>query len=328
MRLSSLLSVIAVSALSGCGGGGGGGGAAVTPEPVTYTAAASKGELVQYEIDTKLMTYKYTILSSAYNLPVNTARTGVLTYNATDDTYNASGLNGKIAFNSAGLLFGVIKEDFGAGAVSVPVFGLSTLEKQISNIADTYNYVSYQCSNANVCAAKYGTIKIDAGSGTWQACELGNLGVVNPGCARQVSGNGKFDSASGKLILLDASAVNSGTAISFVKDGQKVLVIDLNGGNAVLGKGMVVASAQNNAPSSMDGTWRYIRTSETGRLTISGTTITQSIDGGGSGTTTFTANTPWTGFARTANGNVALAAGSGMYAASFVDGNFSVGLKK
>ncbi len=326
MKLNLLAISVGVAVLTACGGGGGSNSA--VSNPIQFTAAASKGELVNYEVDTGLRTYRYTILSSAYGLPVNTPRTGSLTYNSADDTYTPVGISGKIAYNSDGLLFGVIKEDFGSGPISVPIFGLRTIEKQISNIGDTYNYVSYQCDISNFCESKYGTLRINSGTGAWQACEFGNISALNPGCNRQISGNGTFDSTTGKLTLLDGGSVNSGSAFSFVKDGQKVLIIDLNGGNQILGKGMVVASAQNNAPSSMDGTWRYIRTSETGRLVINGTTITQTIDGGGSGSTTFTANTPWIGFAQTQSGTVALAAGSGMYAANFLDGNFSVGLKR
>lgn len=326
MKNLHFASLLPIFILSACGGGGGVGTSSITPNPQIFTAAAAKGELVEYQIDPNLLTYSYTIKSSAYGLD-STPRTGTLTYNQSDDTYTPSGINGKIAYNSSGLLFGVIKENFGSGVISVPVFGMKSLEKQISNISDTYNFVSYQCIGNNACISKYGTIKINS-NGTWQSCETGNLTAVTPNCTSSITGSGSLDSNSGKITLTDNSSATVGTAISFVSNGQKVLVIDLTGGNATLGKGMVVASAQNNAPTSMDGTWRYIRTSETGRLVINGSTITQTIDGGGSGSTTFTANTPWTGFATTANGNIALAAGSGMYAAKFIDGNFSVGLKR
>lgn len=319
------VSALSVMALSACGGGGSS-GRSVSANPQVFTAAAAKGELISYEIDPNLLTYSYTITSSAYGLS-NTPRTGTLTYNAVDDTYTPNGISGKIAYNSAGLLFGVIKENFGSGTVSVPVFGMKTLEKQITNIADTYNYVSYQCIASNPCTSHYGTVKINT-NGTWQSCQRANLSAISPSCAVTVSGSGSIDSTTGKITLNDSSSNRAGTALSFVSNGQKVLVIDLTGGAATLGKGMVVASAQNNVPSSMDGTWRYIRTSETGRLVINGTTINQTIDGLGSGSTTFTPNLPWAGFATTQNGNIALAAGSGMYAASFTDGNFSVGLKR
>jgi len=319
------LSISAVALMAACGGGGGSSGD-TSANPQVFTAAAAKGELISYEIDPNLLTYSYTITSSAYGLS-NTPRTGTLTYNAVDDTYTPNGMSGKIAYNSAGLLFGVIKENFGSGIVSVPVFGMKTLEKQIANVADTYNYVSYQCIASSPCTSLYGTIRVN-NNGMWQLCQGANLSAGSLSCAVTLSGTGSIDSSTGKITLTDSNSNTTGTALTFASNGQKVFVIDLTGGTSTLGKGMVVASAQNNAPSSMDGTWRYIRTSETGRLVINGTTINQTIDGVGSGSSTFTPNQPWTGFATTQNGNIALAAGSGMYAASFTDGNFSVGLKR
>ena len=160
MKAVSLASVALATLLTGCGGGGGGSGTSITPNPIAFTAAAAKGELIQYEIDPNLLTYKYTITSSAYGLN-NTPRTGTLTHNIAEDTYKPSGRDGKIAYNSDGLLFGIIKEDFGSGAIAVPVFGIKTTEKLISSIAGTYNYVSYQCIGVNACMSHYGTLKVN-----------------------------------------------------------------------------------------------------------------------------------------------------------------------
>jgi hypothetical protein len=331
---SGLAAVVVL--LAGCGGGGCGsellfGKVASCGSDVEiqeeFTAAASPGELVKYTINKSAMTYSYEIIASAYGL-VHRTKSGRLLYNAEDDTYSPQGLGSKIAFNSDGLFFGVIQEDFGAGAVTVPVFGLKYLEKDIGKFVGYYNFISYQCIGANPCTSFYGSLIIST-QGQWQTCRGGNFSDSNYNCVLSDIGLAVYDSASNKIILKDLNGNRIGTAISYVKNAQKVFIVDLDGGSPSMGKGMVVASSQSDVPSTMDGTWRYVRPSETGRLVIQGTDLKQYIDGGaGPLQTRFLINTPWKGFVTTPNGTIALAAGSGMYAAKLLNGDFSVGLKQ
>ena len=336
MRILKLFITTITLVLAGCGGGSCGSevifGKVVscTSEENAieeYTAAASKGELVRYKIDKKAMTYNYTIISSAYGLK-DISKSGSLSYNADDDTYTPVGLGSKIAFNSDGLFYGVIKEDFGSGTIQVPVFGVKNIEKEVSNISDYYNFISYQCIGSNPCSSQYGSMRIDL-NGYWNYCQGGNLAGANSACTSSVNGFGFFDSTTNKIILIDQNANSVGSAVAYVKGQQKVFIIDLDGGSPTLGKGMVIASSQSDAPSTMDGIWRYIRTQESGRVVIAGTNITQYIDGVSLPSSThFTANYPWQGFATTVNNTIALAAGSGLYAARTVLGDFSIGLRK
>lgn len=325
--------------LGACGGGGGCdsqllfgkitscNGDSGSDSSEEFTAAASQGELVKYKIDKKAMQYSYTIISSAYGL-ADISRSGSLQYNIIDDTYTPVGLGAKIAVNSDGLFYGVIKEDFGSGEVAVPVFGVKGIEKSLVKMADNYNYVSYQCIASNPCGSQYGSIRVGL-KGDWTYCRGGNLSSLASNCTSSVSGLGFFDESSKKIVLIDQYGNIVGAAIAYVKNLQKVFIIDLNGGSPLLGKGMIVASSQSDAPVSMDGIWRYIRLRETGRIVISGKTLMQYIDGGTNpAPTNFVVNDPWQGFVTTANGTVALAAGSGMYAARTLDGDFSVGLRK
>lgn len=293
-----------------------------------FTAAASIGELVRYKIDKKAMTYSYTIISSAYGLN-NVSKSGRLDYNSDDDTYTPVGLGSKIAFNSDGLFYGVIKEDFGVGEAVTPVFGVKNIEKNMLNISDNYNFISYQCPvGLNRCGSFYGSIRVEP-TGDWNYCLGGNLSDVTSICTSSIRGFGYYDLSANKIILKDQSLNIVGSAISYVKGQQRVFIIDLDGGSPFMGKGIVVASSQSDTPISMDGTWRYIRIQESGNLVVDGLNLTQNIDGlSNSFKTNFTPHVPWQGFVRTRNGTVALAAGSGMYAASDPSGEFSIGLKK
>jgi len=292
-----------------------------------FTAAASKGELVKYKIDKMAMTYSYTIISSAYGLN-NVSRSGSLQYNASDDTYTPVGLGAKIAVNSDGLFYGIIKEDIGSGDVDAPVFGIKNTEKSLVKVAGYYNYVSYQCIGLNSCSSQYGSIRVGI-SGEWTHCREGNLSSLTPNCVSSTGGFGYFDELTNKIVLIDEYGNSIGVAIAYVKNSQKVFIVDLNGSSPLLGKGMIVASSQGDAPLSMDGTWRYIRMQETGRIVINGTSLMQFIDGENNARpSSFMLNDPWQGFVTTANGTVALAAGSGMYAARIANGDFSVGLKR
>lgn len=336
MRMLKLFIITTALVLAACGGGNCGSEvifgkvvSCTSKENATeeFTAAASKGELVKYKIDKNAMTYSYTIISSAYGLN-NISKSGSLLYNADDDTYTPVGLGSKIAFNSDGLFYGVIKEDFGSGIIQVPVFGVKNIEKEMPNISDYYNFISYQCIGSNPCSSQYGSIRIDL-NGYWNYCRGGNLADPNYVCTSSVNGFGFFDSATNKIILIDQNANSVGSAVAYVKGQQKVFIIDLDGGSPTLGKGMVIASSQSDAPSTMDGTWRYIRTQESGRVEITGTNITQYIDGISLPySTNFTTDYPWKGFATTVNNTIALAAGSGLYAARTVAGDFSIGLRK
>jgi hypothetical protein len=116
--------------------------------------------------------------------------------------------------------------------------------------------------------------------------------------------------------------------------GQKVILLDLNGGSG-LGKGAVFAATQQ-LPASANGNWSYIHTNGTrGTVTVSsGTSFTDSgVYGDGSTYSSlpgsFTRDMPWAGFIQTNIGSVIMPAGSGLYAGYFgANSSMSVGVKK
>jgi hypothetical protein len=110
--------------------------------------------------------------------------------------------------------------------------------------------------------------------------------------------------------------------------GQKVILLDLNGGQ-VLGKGAVFAASQQ-LPASADGRWTYLHTDGTnGTAVVAGTNVSDSgVFGNGrtySSIGSFVRNQPWAGFATTSGNSVILPAGSGLYV-SYFSANSSMGV--
>src|SRR5450830_1363648 len=163
MKYPTILAVaLSAAFLAACGGGGGGGtpaAAASTSAPVTYTAAATPGELVSYTVDPGLLTYSYTITESQYGL---TGQTGSGTLTALGNNgYSLSGIpSSRIQILPNGLMLGAIRHNFGAGVTTVPVMGLSNPVSSLAGVAGTYNYISRGCVS-NSCGAVYGTLQIN-----------------------------------------------------------------------------------------------------------------------------------------------------------------------
>lgn len=316
-KLNAFL-VSAAALLTACGGGGGGGTAGTTS--ATYQAVASAGELVSYSVDRNNLTYTYTITESAYG-KAGASGSGTLTRNS-DGTYTPSGFtNGRIKILDNGLLVGAIYEDLNGDSVKeiVPVLGIANPVTTGSEAQGVYNFVSRQCV-ASGCASMYGTLKVNA-DGSWVSCEAGNLGVspTAPACTSTQSGTvANFSGGKGVVLV---GGVKAGSMLIF-KDaaGQKVILLDLNGGVASMGKGAFFASSQG-FPSSTDGTWHYTTSfGSRGTAVVTGNAFT---DAGVTNTGlafgpynyTLQFNQPWLGFGTTNTGNtIGILAGAGMFA--------------
>ncbi len=324
------IGVLTVSALTiaACGGGSNSSGGGITAS--TFQAVATEGELVSYTVDTTARTYSYTVVESAYQ-KTGASGSGQLTLNS-DGTYTPSGFNGKIAVLDSGLLLGAIYEDLNGDNVKevVPVIGVSNPISSAAEAAGIYNFISRQCTPT--CTNWYGTVKIEP-NGNWISCEKQNLSDTNhPACGGSVSGS--ISGFSAGRATLTVGGVSGGSMLVF-KDpaGQKVILLDLNGGT-VLGKGAVFAASQQ-LPASADGRWTYLHTDGTkGTAVVSGTNVTDSgVYSSGraySSTGSFVRDQPWAGFATTAPGNsVILPAGSGLYVSYFsANSSMGVGVRK
>lgn len=324
-RLGAVALVIFVAACSG-GGGGSTGTSSTNSSPVTYTSAATPGELVSYTVDTGALTYAYTITESQYGL-TGQAGSGTLTALGNNGYALSNIANSRIQILPNGLMLGAIRHNFGAGVTTVPVMGLSNPVSTLASVAGTYNYISRGCVSGT-CGTAYGTLQISA-IGTWNYCTSGNLA----GCTATGSGN-LTAQGNGKFTVYDGgTTVGTLVAMASSVSGQNVLIIDLKDPRTsapTLGKGIVVASTQAAVNTTLtNGSW-YAAGSNGGygSFNITGGNITYtSINGSASSATdSVTFESPWTGMATSANGK-ALLAGYGVYMFAGSSGYLELGMK-
>ena len=332
MNLKTILALaISTTFLAACGGGGGGGTtAASTSAPVTYTAAATPGELVTYTVDPGLLTYSYTITESQYGLTGQTG-SGMLTALG-NNGYSLSGIpSSRIQILPNGLLLGAIRHNFGAGVTTVPVMGLSNPVTSLTGVAGTYNYISRGCVS-NICGTVYGTLQINS-AGSWSYCTFGNSAAITPACTATGTGNltalgnGKFAAYDGGTLVGTLVAMTSPV------NGQNVVIVDLKDPRTTaptLGKGIVVASSQVAVNTALtNGSW--FAAGSTGGFgtfnTTGGSIAYTSLNGAAvSGTSSVTFESPWAGMGTTSTGK-AILAGYGVYVYAESNGYVELGLK-
>jgi hypothetical protein len=330
MQALTLALITAVTFILAACGGDGTNPASGGSNATTFQSVASAGELVSYSVDTTALTYSYEIIESAYG-KTGVTGSGQLTRNS-DGTYTPSEFSGKIAILDSGLLLGAIHEDLnndGSREV-VPVIGVTNPVTTLVEAAGIYNFVSRQCGGAS-CYNYYGTVKVNT-DGSWTSCVAANLAASNYSCQGSASGSvTNLTSGRGTLIY---NGVAAGSMLIFkdATNGQKVVLLDLNGATS-MGKGAIFAATQS-LPASADGPWSYVHTNGTvGSVNVTGTNFTDAGRTGNgipySGTGSFTRDVPWTGFIQTTSGAKIITAGSGLYAAYFYQtGSMSIGVKK
>lgn len=329
-KFNLLASTSFLTVLAACGGGGGGAStSSSSSSATTFQAVASEGELISYSVDTTALTYSYSIIESAYG-KTGVTGSGSLTKNS-DGTYTPTGFNGKVAVLDSGLLLGAIYEDLNNDGTRdvIPVIGVANPVTSLAEAAGIYNFISRQCGS--LCNNYYGTVKVST-DGTWTSCVGANMAATNYSCQSSASG-AMTNLASGRATVT-FNGVNGGSMLIFkdAASGQKVVLLDLNGGTN-LGKGAIFASTQS-LPASADGTWTYLHTNGTkGAVNVTGTSFTDAGHYANgtpySGNGSFTRDQPWTGFIRTNSGATIMTAGSGLYAAYFYStGSMSIGVKK
>ena len=288
----------------------------------TYSATAGIGEFVTYSVNLDSLTYSYTIVDSAFGLGGRSA-SGALTRNA-DGTYTPAGFPSSearvLALNN-GLLLGAIRENFGAGVVTVPVIGVSNPIATLSEAAGVYNFVEYVCQ-LGICASFWGTFQLQA-DGSYRtclfqdfsaSCPINTTGILNS------LGNGKWQIAQSGLGVLGAALMFRSSSSS-----QKVLLIDLH---APFAKGFVVGAEQTpiQAADYEAKTWVSAFFSPARSVAH---TFTTGTDGVGafaqpaesSAKVRLDVNSPFTGFITTSTGERAVLAGTGVYAATGTTGS-------
>ena len=179
--MKKLLVLFTLTALlSGCGGGSDAPVAEVeTNTAVTYNAAASAGELLEYTLDVDNLSYTYRITESQLGL-TNELKSGTLIKND-DGTYTPS-----TAPNSRVVIL-PNKMVVGATTLSVNkvtlIAGVPQVTQTVtfSDISGTYNYVGLQCVDSPTCDttnAVYGTFNIQ-NDGSWTECTSSDY-TANP----------------------------------------------------------------------------------------------------------------------------------------------------
>jgi hypothetical protein len=324
--LVAMAAALSLLVVASCGGGSSSSG-----NPTTYASVAMAGELIDYTLDPTALTYSYTIVESQFGLTGKTG-SGTLTRNA-DGTYTPSGVpDARIAILPNGLLLGAVRENVGAGVVTIPIIGLANPVTTGAAMNGAYNYLHRGCLQP-VCATDTGTFVItaSASSVTWTSCTAANLAA---GACPAGDRSGTMTHLGGGRwrVNENGAALPVGTAIAFASAGQNVLLIDLKdlrpGG---LGIGMVVGAQQATMTAAQtDGTW--IAATSLGHWAVfdtSGTNITVTrVDGFPVNVPgTFTMNTPWTGMATTDGGGVGFLAGSGVYVLETGSGHAELGIK-
>lgn len=303
--------------LGGCGGGGSSSAPPPAPTPLTYSASAAAGELVDYTVDTGQMTYSYRITESQYGL-MGATGSGTLTMNS-DGTYAMSGMPGvRAAVLPNGLLLAAIHATFNGTPRTVPVIGIHNPVVSLSSVAGAFNFVQRSCM-AGVCSSGYGTFMLN-GDGTWHSCAGGDVSATTPTCTFQASGTA--NSLGNGMWQIMQGAVNMGTVFGFSSGGQNVMIMDLKDVRAAggFGVGILVGSTEQPVSSAQtDGTWVALGTDgNVSEFTASGTTMNFMMGGMmGSTSGTMAMNSPWTGLVTPAAnglaGGQALMAGSGVY---------------
>ncbi len=316
-RLRLLSAGLAAVLVAACGG---------TDAP-RYQSVATTGELIDYQVDTLNLTYSYTITESQFGL-TGTTREGRLTENA-DGSYTPSGApDGRVVVLSNGLLFGAVRERFGADLVTAAVVGLKDPVTTTAALAADYNYVHSGCL-LTVCSVSHGTLRI-AAAGTWTACRDGNLAA---GACTGTATNGTLESRGrGQWRLKSQDGADIGTAMGYNAAGQNVLVVDLKdqriGG---FGGGMLIGGQQLAIPATRaDSSW--IAATGSGHwlefAAIGDNIVISKID---SQPTNFSValspNYPWSGMVTTAWGEVGFMADAGIYMLMTPAGDVELGVK-
>lgn len=329
-----VLTVLATVACAACGGGGSGGGTPPpTPTPVTYTGAATPGELVTYTLDTSSLTYSYTIAESEYGLAGHTG-SGSLTAEG-NGVYALSGIDGGKAIAvvlPSGLMVAVIHDTFNGVTKTVPVIGVSNPVTSLASLAASYNTVSRRCPTTDchqtVAPTDFGTFVVTS-NGAWTHCSQADYATNPTACVGGAVSGTLTDLGGGRFHVYSASGTLLGTLLALTApNGQNVLLIDIHD-PGYFGYGIFVGAAQTVlAASDVAGTWRdliagkvetsvgfcpfhgseTLTVSNADTVALSNGYLVSDVCGGTislpTGTNSIALNSPWNGFVLGANQTV------------------------
>lgn len=299
--------IFVVATLFACGGGGGGSTGSAGFQQ-TYTASAAQGELISYSVDTKNLTYSYTVIKSQYGCEVASnachSGSGSLTKNS-DNSYSTAGSSDKIYALQSGLLVGTIKL---GNMPATPLIGIPNPISTSSTLAGVYNFISAQCAQKTQgamtgCHGMYGSLSVaDAGTNTvtYTTCESDDIENPARSCTSSTSGTGAYDSTLNAWKFSRNGSSNENYMVAFTSNnGQKVAYIDFNDAGGY-GYGQATMSqrftAQQSDLAASAGQWFFVNLTPGQDSSTHIETVNQdgtvSSNGG-----VLTLNTPMNGFA-------------------------------
>jgi len=298
MKLKALIIILSIAFLTGCGGGSDAPVAEVeTNTEVTYNAAASAGELLEYTLDVDNLSYTYRITESQLGL-TNELKSGTLIKND-DGTYTPSTApNSRVVILPNKMVVGATTLSVNGSNKVTLIAGVPQVTQTVtfSDISGTYNYIGLQCVDSPTCDttnAVYGTFNIQ-NDGSWTECTSSDYTANPTGCANKDTGalNVLED---GKFQIISTGGLDFGTGMYYTQpSGKNIMVIDLKDTNqAGYGRGMLVGVPQNPViiDGSADGVYHYNTSDgDYGALAVVGNKVVSDS------LSIVTDNSPWTGF--------------------------------
>ena len=297
---------------------------------------------MELAVNTATMTYTFKYLLPGYYFLAQKSL-GQMTSQNIDGSFNlaasADGIirGGKIYAVQNGALSGYIEVTSNTGFFKVPLFGTSKPITSLSDLTDTFNYVSLSCPTrpggnyqtaTPGCTSDYGTIRINADN-TYIRCNKQDLTNITA-CSSQTSGTlstaQSQDTPTTTLagifnLTRSGAAANSAWIFAYTgANGQKVAVIDFNdAGSGGYGYGQAILTSQIIVSASdIAGNYSLFNLIEGDKTTSIQGTSYSSVASGVSSTGSINPNSPWTGMTSWAdavgstNGN-ALITGTGVF---------------
>lgn len=207
----------------------------ITPNPTTYSAAGSIGELISYTLDPNSLTYEYEIKESEFGLTGETA-SGTLIKNQ-DGTYTpSSDPDARVILLPNGLVIGA--EDVDVNGTDRPLLfaGVPALASvNADELKGVYNYMEYSCDAENDpnCGSgsyytSYGTVEIKTDN-TFLACNEGNIeDQTNFPCKDNGPFPGTWADKGDGTLKLEMMGVQFATCMVMPSaSGGKLIIVDM-----------------------------------------------------------------------------------------------------
>jgi hypothetical protein len=305
------LSLCLIIWLGGCAGGGDDTASGNGQEGHKFNSSGIIGDMLTYDIDTDNMTYSYEIISSAFGLE-GTTGSGSLTQNA-DGTYSPSNdPDTRMILLPNTLIVGQSEITVQGSQTTMLFAGVPALTTNYtpSEIAGSYNYITYICNEAlsgGICTAGYyshfGTFRVEAG-GTWESCDIGDIDDQSNHPCGSTDGGTWSDLGNGLIEIRSGGNVMGNSMLLPSSGGGKIIIVDFQDRPGINGPGVLIGVKRQDVNGvDIGGTYYFNKSDgEYGHMTVDNGTDSYSgttYDVNGNPTSfsgNVTRNTPWPGW--------------------------------